>query len=1069
MEYINIKESLSASQMDIYLDQQLYSDKPLYNIGGYIELAGSLDLDILVKAHSILTLRADAFSIRVLASNYGVKQIVGEPSTSITTVDFSGHPNPDIEANDYISKVYDKPFEFDGSPLFRTGIIILGDGRYWYYGIAHHVILDGWGFSNWVGALVTIYNQLDQQGQSDYSPYSFLDMVEQDSLYRQSSRYEKDKQYWLSMYETLPNSLLIQKYGFGKDNQPLPSQRVSANISQQLFEQHKKFARHLGGSVVQLYLSALYVYFSRIYENQDLVFGLPIHNRRTSKDKKTIGTCLSVSAQRFNYSCDLTAGELFNAMLKEQSQSLRHQRFPLGDLYHGLKLRAKNRKRLFDISFNYQLLDYSYVLNDATVSSHYLTNGWEQTPLNFTICEFGQQQDIVLHLDYNLLHLNQVEAELLLSRWQLIVEQIVCDPTVKISQLLLLSEGDRRLLRCPEMSALTTEFDLVDMFIHQSNIYADKHAIEFAGTGVSYYSLAKKIDEYAVRFYELGMRPQDRIGICVQRSDNMLALMLSAMKLNLCYVPMDPDFPEHTLNQMVSAAKLKLVITDPTDRFASSWKNVKQLTTDEFSSVASDARHLPVIEKSPDDIAYILFTSGSTGTPKGVAVSHRALSNFMQSMKSKPGFSADDRLLAVTTVSFDIAGLELFLPLISGGTVVILDKDSARNGHKLLRICETQRITIMQATPASWKLMLEADWRGALPLKALCGGEALPIELATKLLPKVAELWNMYGPTETTIWSCIKRIESAQNINLGQPIDNTALFIVDRYQKQVPYGEIGELWIAGAGLAKGYFDQPEMTTERFFNWQDHNKTTFRVYKTGDLARFTASGDVEYFGRNDNQVKFNGFRIELGNVESTIVKFAGVTDCMVAIQAHPSRAKQAQVLSAYITTSQPVDIEHLKVFVTGLIPSYMVPSHWGILNELPLTLNGKKDRSQLPTPQVPDFVKDVVVPPSSEVEGIILNAWQKILDRTEISVEHNLFDLGASSLDVMKVSKELEQSLGIELSVINLFEFSTIRLLANYISTAGSIPSWNDRSQQLSAGKNRLANRRLRKKNETAVS
>ena len=450
----------------------------------------------------------------------------------------------------------------------------------------------------------------------------------------------------------------------------------------------------------------------------------------------------------------------------------------------------------------------------------------------------------------------------------------------------------------------------------------------------------------------------------------------------------------------------------------------------EQKRIAQEADHNLPPTATSQDLAYILYTSGSTGQPKGVEIPHRALVNFLCSMRQEPGCSAQDVMVSVTTLSFDIAGLELYVPLLVGARVEIVSRAVAMDGWKLRTLCEAVQPTIMQATPATWRMLIEAGWLGSDRLTVLCGGEALPPDLAAALLDRSAALWNMYGPTETTIWSTIERIERAdQEITIGRPIANTEMYILDQFLQPVPIGVSGELHIGGHGLARGYRGRPELTKERFIPHPFSTEPLARLYRTGDLARYRPDGRIVHLGRLDHQVKIRGFRIELGEIEAVLSRHPAVRQAVVTAREDQQGLKQ---LAAYVVCQEgpaPSPTE-LRSFLRAAIPDYMTPSFFVFLKALPLTTNNKVDLRALPAPVPLSQTGLVHVGPRNRVEVQLTALWQQVLGVPKIGIHDNFFDLGGHSLKAAQLFFLLEQVYGRHLPLATLFQAPTIAELAS---------------------------------------
>ena len=540
---------------------------------------------------------------------------------------------------------------------------------------------------------------------------------------------------------------------------------------------------------------------------------------------------------------------------------------------------------------------------------------------------------------------------------------------------------------------------------------------------LSYRELNEKSHELAGHLQAQGVGPEVLVGICMERSVEMLAGVLGIMKAGGSYVPLDPSYPRERLAHIIEDAQPRVILSQ---------KSLKEELLEGISGVVcfeelerlKSREIFGQRERSAEDLVYVLYTSGSTGKPKGVEISHRALVNFLCSMKREPGLNSQDVLLAVTTLSFDIAGLELFLPLIVGGRVVIADSETARDGLKLRELLEKSGASVMQATPASWKMLLEAGWKGDTKLKILCGGEAWTQELAEELLKRGGSVWNMYGPTETTIWSAVSRVEAGKPVVVGGPIANTSFYILDEHRQPQPIGVPGELYIGGESVARGYHKRPELTAEKFV--ADPFRKGGRLYRTGDLARYVGEGRIEFLGRMDNQVKIRGFRIELGEIEVALRQNADVQEAVVV--AREDRAGEKRLV-AYVVSDKEgrkPQKEALRAELKTKLPDYMVPAAIVELEALPLTPNGKMDRRALPTPE---FAPDSIRGPRTPQEEILCELFSDVLHVPRVGIDDNFFALGGHSLLVMQLVSRMRGTLGVELAVRTVFEAPTVAELA----------------------------------------
>jgi amino acid adenylation domain-containing protein len=520
------------------------------------------------------------------------------------------------------------------------------------------------------------------------------------------------------------------------------------------------------------------------------------------------------------------------------------------------------------------------------------------------------------------------------------------------------------------------------------------------------------------------------VGLCLERSVEMVVGLLGILKAGGAYVPLDPAYPRDRIQYILEDARVKVLVTQENLRESLSH------TAPELVFVDSDPA-LPTgddetsTSRASSNLAYVIYTSGSTGRPKGVQIEHRNLVNLLLSVQKEPGFSERDVLVAVTTISFDTAGVDTYLPLLAGARLVIANREATLDGRKLAQLLNDSGATVMQATPATWRLLIESGWSGKRGLRIFSTGEALPVELATDLMKRGDSVWNLYGPTETTIWSSLYQVRGSEkrSIPIGHPVANTKLYILDEKREPVTAEKPGELYISGNGLARGYLDRPELTAEKFVSDPFSNIPGARMYRTGDLARLLSDGNVEYMGRIDHQVKLRGFRIELGEIEVVLEQHADVKQAVVVAREERPGDK---FLAAYVVfaTGKRSTISDLREHLAQQLPDYMVPAAFVEVQRFPMTPNGKVDRKALPIPQAADFSdRNEYVAPRNEVERKLVAMWETILGIRPIGVCTSFFDLGGRSILAARLFMQISREFGEDVPLAALFESPTIEQLA----------------------------------------
>ncbi len=584
-------------------------------------------------------------------------------------------------------------------------------------------------------------------------------------------------------------------------------------------------------------------------------------------------------------------------------------------------------------------------------------------------------------------------------------------------------------------SVYPKEKALGDLITDQVNKTPEKIAVKFGTHSLTYRALNEQANQLANLLIANEIKVGDIVGLSIDRSIEMVICFVALLKIGATYIPLDPNFPTERLNYMLTDANAKALITSRNYSYFSTPDRKTYFQEDIFKSLNTYSSDQPIAKVRTTEAVYILYTSGSTGKPKGVPINHQNLLNLLFSVKNSPGMSEKDIFLSITTISFDIFELELYLPLLSGGVLIIADKDTARDGRKILEIVRKEKVTILQATPYTWKMLLESGWEEYLPIKAFCGGEALTKKLAHRLVPRCKELWNMYGPTETTIYSIIKQVALTDKIiTVGKPIANTTINILDELNP-VEMGEVGEICIGGDGLSTGYLNNPELNEEKFSNDFLSGVKGKRLYRTGDLGKITEDGEVLCLGRIDHQIKIRGFRIETEEVETALTGLDNIDDAILIV--HRDSLGNDRLI-AYIINNVKIEDFELKEYIESWesqlrlnLPEYMLPQAYHPVDVFPLTPTGKIDKQSLPEPI---FKSELTVHIAAETgtEKRLTTIWIKYLGLTDIGVEDNFFDLGGHSIIAVQIVVLIEKEFGKRIPISAFFEHPTIEKIAQLI-------------------------------------
>lgn len=593
------------------------------------------------------------------------------------------------------------------------------------------------------------------------------------------------------------------------------------------------------------------------------------------------------------------------------------------------------------------------------------------------------------------------------------------------------STSDHRISNPSELRSLP------ELIHEKALLHPDKIAIRFRRHVLTYLKLNNAVNQFVRLLTEYGIRRGCFVGLAVDRSPEMVIALLAIVKSGAAYVPLDPEYPQARIEFMLEDTGADFLITAEKYEGRFQTKGRVILMEDLLRQAPQYSTAPPEIDVNMDDVVYVLFTSGSTGKPKGAQITQRGLVNFLVAMQIKPGLNEHDRVLALTTISFDISGLELYLPLITGAEIILTDAQTSKDTRLLMEIVKKQRVTVMQATPATWRMMLES-WHERLPIKALIGGEALSKKLAERLLEKCDSLWNMYGPTETTVWATFKRIYSDDEIiTVGRPIDNMYVYILDNQLRPVPDGTVGEIFMGGVGVGKGYMNRPELTAELFMDDPFSDIPGARMYKTGDLGRFVNGGEIQCLGRIDHQVKIRGYRIELGEIEHTLGKQKGIKDVVVL--------PKDERLVAYVVLEEghTARIFEWLQALRATLPEYMVPSNFVTLPIFPLSPNGKVDRNALEAiRQEMEKANRVYIPPRTDQEKLIADIWSELLQVEQVGIRDDFFELGGTSIVAMQIMARLERETGKRLPLAGLFTANTVEKLSKQLELDDQSISWD---------------------------
>lgn len=1078
---------LSEGQQGLWVAWRIAPENSIYHLVTVLRLAPDVEIDALHQAAQALWDHHPMLrTIYPVVEESPIQQVCDGVPVHFVMVDGTAWSQAEID--NWVAAESDRPFDLTHGPLLRFHLLCYqdqGQRAYLLHWNIHHIVTDLYSQEILFDQLRRFYHLFQQNrpaevsvaadpislatpATSTYEVLSYWDFVrwEKDTL--------RDQEAHLADYWTRQLAGEWPLLNLPTTHSPAPPPPGAPRYRPQLFDFDlpesvitalQALTQRLASTLYNGLLAAYQGLLARYTQQERFLINSPTAVRNLPGFEQTIGYLVNPVLLRADVAGNPTFCELLTRTHQVTTEALRHHLYPYPKVRRQLHLQSPatppgSQPGSQIVGFTFDQFRRSGPSQAATDHGRGLI---EEV---LVAGQRGMEEDLTLMLwlvdgrlrgrfVYNGLLFDPATIERLAGHYQTLLAGIVANPDQPIRELPLLRPAEREQLLVTwnaTAAAYPSELPIHELFAAQAARTPAAVAVVMAAApmvdewpSLTYAELNDRANQVAHYLQRLGVGPEVLVGICVERSVEMMVGLLGILKAGGAYVPLDPTYPSDRLAFMLtdSAAPVLLTQTHLLASLPTTTATVVCLDGD-WPIIAQQATTNPPSTLQTDNLAYVIYTSGSTGRPKGVQIPHRALTNFLCAMQRTLAIHSQDRLLAVTTLSFDIAGLELYLPLLTGAQVVLVSRAVAVDGERLHRTLMAARATIMQATPATWRLLLAAGWEGEPGaageprLKALCGGEAFPPALAQALLARAGEVWNMYGPTETTIWSTVQQVQAGAPITLGRPIANTQAYIVDGAQQLVPMGVAGELWLGGDGVARGYLNRPDLTAEKFIA---NPFGPGRLYKTGDLARWLpapAGGPptIEYLGRLDYQVKLRGFRIELGEIESVLTQHPAVREAVVVARHEAPGPRLVAYVApkdhAVALPQSPCDPATLRSYLQTKLPDYMVPHAFVVLDALPLTPNGKIDRKALPAPDQRAQVAPVYVMPQTATERQIAELWQTLLHVNQVGIHDNFFELGGHSLLLIQLQTQLQTNYAYRVAITDLFQYPTVQLLANFL-------------------------------------
>lgn len=1048
---------LTSVQQAVWLDQLLTPSTPCYNVGALWRIEREVDITLLNQAINETLAQHDALKLTLKESEGGIIQTtVSNQDFTLEYHEFSQDNDAEKKAREYLKDKFNQPFKLYEELLWRCVFIKTTATTALWLINAHHIIADGTSVSLLSGMIMDRYKQL-KSGQlaAHQQIFGYRDFIANDCAYLQSTRYERDRAFWLTRFAEHAQPGMERRAGFDP-GQAWPSQQINRPLPLERYQRLCALAAAHGCSPMHLMTALLACWYSRLWQVEQLTLGVPVHNRSGAQHKRTLGMFSSMIPVALSVDLSQPFSALMSQIAAELRCCYRHQRFPIAELNRQLRLGQQGRRQLYDLSFSLEVFPTDIELEGSQLKVETLHHGFEQMPLALYLRHYHPGDAPLLEFNFNEAWFSAADAQRSADRLLMLLDHLLDhgaeQPLAQIP--LLLPQEQQQIFG--QWNNTEQQWPLPEG-IHrgfEQQTARTPGAVALCGHGgnVSYQQLNQRANRLAAELRQAGIGPDDRVALCCARSSEMVTALLAILKSGGAYVPLDPDYPPDRLSHMLSDCGAALVLLDDAGEQAlrpllGADLPVWHLSRDAARWQTQREVNLPALAADPQrSLAYVIYTSGSTGKPKGVMNEHLGVMNRLRWMQEEYRLTPQDCVLQKTPFSFDVSVWEFFWPLMVGARLAIARPAGHQDPDYLSQLIAAQQVTTLHFVPSMLQLFLRhGDMERCRPLrKVMCSGEALPLAAVQRFHQQLpdAELHNLYGPTEAAVdvsfWHC-RRDDARGLVPIGRPVANTQLYILDAQLQPLPPGVSGELHIGGVQVARGYLNREQLSAERFIADPFSSDPAARLYKTGDLARWLEDGSIEYLGRNDFQVKIHGLRIELGEIEQQIAGFSGIDD--VVVMACDDGRGDKRLIAWLVAAPQPGLREKLRSTLQAALPEYMIPSAFVRLDAFPLSPNGKLDRKALPQPAW-QAEETAWRAPQSAGERQLAAWWRELLQVENIGCDDDFFALGGHSLHAIQLMVKLKRA-GIALEMKTLFANSTLSAQARAIAGCAELNAQAD--------------------------
>jgi amino acid adenylation domain-containing protein len=1034
--------SLSLSQREVWLDQQAWPDSTHLNIGGALELKGAFSPQRFQEALNLLVVESDALRLAPLEN--GSQLLLSRYQYAINLVDLSQAHDPGAAMRDWEQAWIKEPFRLDGTPPWRFAVLQGGREHYYIVIQFHHLIMDGWGTS-WISQRMSeLYNALEANRAPDpVQAPSYLNFIQESLEYRNSSAFERDGQYWLEQIKELPEPLFERRYQSGKPL-VLPDAHIQRHpVLRAAYDRLEHLAAGTSTTTYHWFLAALAIYLASVSNRTELIIGVPSLNRGGKRYKATLGMFVGVMPLHLEVKMTMPVRELIASVSGQLRNAYRHPRYPISELGRVLQVIRKGRGGIFDVLLSFERQDYSCIYGTtAGTASHQTFSGMARYPLGVTICEFQPDQDVELILEGSSDYFSAAEMELFGRRLDHLLTQMVAQPDISLQDLSLVPPEERWGLTegfHKDVARYDHVVPFIRLFEHQVSLNPGAVALVWDGGRMDYAMLDKQANRLANSLIEHGVGRGSIVSLALARGPEVVVGILAIAKAGAAFLPLDVEAPVARLAHILEESQTRILLVNELDQELFSELPVPSLICRLVEGdVGLAGPAAPEINIEPTDLAYVLYTSGSTGRPKGVMVEHAALSRRLGWIARSWGVTDQDRSAQATQINFDPSLIELLVPLTHGASVA-LPPAGRLLPESLAAFAVVHGVTMMAFVPSTLQRFLDGlAGRPGLKLRVACsGGEVLSPELAERFEHETkATLFNVYGPTEACIfatsWRCLSN-KGLLALPVGQPLDDTRIYVLDHDLRPTPFGVIGDIHIGGSTLARGYLNRPDLDVLSFIT--DPFLTGGRMYRTGDRGWLGVDGQLHFVGREDRQIKLRGYRIELGEIEVALQSIDGIKQAAVKLVENEGK----QAIHAWVGSSQAMNQDFIRKRLAGRLPDYMLPARYSIQSELPITSTGKIDYAALPEMAFLQIDRQAREP-NGKLERELLQVWRDTLSRPGLTVQDDFFEHGGDSLAGVGILAGIEKQLGLKVTLHQLVECPTVAAMAEALSEKLGMPS-----------------------------